>query len=279
MKKALLAVSLLSLMVLGCKTDNSNTGEEESFNPKTSFIIKGTIQGGENQRIWLEEMSPEGSRVFIDSIVLDDKGNFSYTYTPEYRSLYNIHTSDVNYAVLLPDCGETVDIKGQWDNFSLTYKVSGSPESILLWQMQQFSNDGSLALKDLVDTANYYDSLLHVKKISQKDYDLKRDMTDSLYSILFVEQQEYVCRFIEEHKGSLSTLIALYKPFNTHPLIDLRDPNCIYYYDMVLEGLQSSLPDNPHTIYFKNTTEHLRSAITRQREIEAAQQASKKISK
>jgi hypothetical protein len=35
---------------------------------------------------------------------------------------------------------------------------------------------------------------------------------------------------------------------------------------MVLEGLQEKLPDNPHTLKFKNTTEHLRSALARQEE-------------
>ena len=33
-----------------------------------------------------------------------------------------------------------------------------------------------------------------------------------------------------------------------------------------LQGLQQALPDNPHTLHFKNTTEHLRSALARQEE-------------
>lgn len=82
--------------------------------------------------------------------------------------------------------------------------------------------------------------------------------------MVFREQQEYVCRFIEENKGSLSTLIALYKPFNNRLLIDTRNPQSIEWYDMVLEGLQERYPDNPHTLHFKNTTEHLRSALARE---------------
>ena len=67
-----------------------------------------------------------------------------------------------------------------------------------------------------------------------------------------------MCRFIEENQGSLSTLIALYKPFNNRPLIDTRAPENIDWYDLVLEGLQQSLPDNPHTLHFKNSVEHQR---------------------
>jgi hypothetical protein len=56
----------------------------------------------------------------------------------------------------------------------------------------------------------------------------------------------------------------LYKPFNNRMLIDTRNPQCINWYDMVLEGLEQRYPDNPHTLHFKNTTEHLRSALARQ---------------
>ena len=106
--------------------------------------------------------------------------------------------------------------------------------------------------------------LLFDEKITQEDVLRKKDETDSIYRLTFQEQQDYVCRFLEENKGSLSTLIALYKPFNNRLLIDTRDPNSIEWYDLVLEGLQERYPDNPHTLHFKNTTEHLRSALSRQ---------------
>ena len=104
--------------------------------------------------------------------------------------------------------------------------------------------------------------------ISESDYEEARKMTDSVYINAFTDQQQYVCHFIEENLGNLSTLIALYKPFNNRALIDPRDPSSIDYYDMVLNGLEEKLPDNPHTIHFKNTTEHLRSALARQQENE-----------
>jgi len=80
------------------------------------------------------------------------------------------------------------------------------------------------------------------------------------------EKFQALCDEYQENKGSLSTLIALYKPFNNRLLIDTRDPGCIDWYDLVLEGLQQRYPDNPHTLHFKNTTEHLRSALKRNEE-------------
>lgn len=232
---------------------------------RDGFTISGTLDGGAGHTLWLEEIAPEGP-IFIDSIPVDRNGHFKYSYTPPYRSLYNLHTSENNYIVTLPDRGEHLEVTGRWDNLSLTYKVTGSPESQLLWQLQQYTNDGSTLLRGLVDTLGRYEAMLLADQIDEAVLDSVKTVTDSLYHVAFLEQQEYIDRFIDENRGSLATLIALYKPFNNRLIIDTRSPMSIDYYDMVLEGLQEKLPDNPHTLRFKNTTEHLRSALARQAE-------------
>ena len=228
-----------------------------------TFTISGTLDGGAGHTLWLEEIAPDGP-LFIDSIPMDSKGHFKYTYKMPYRSLYNLHTTEDNYIVTLPDYGEKLKVTGRYDNLSVSYDIKGSPESSLLWQLQQYTNDGATVLRALIDTTKYYQQLLAEGKVDIEVVYDKKDMTDSIYRLTAEEQQDYVCRFIEENSGSLATLIALYKPFNNRLLIDTRDPNSIDWYDMVLEGLQERYPDNPHTLHFKNTTEHLRSALSRQ---------------
>ena len=65
-----------------------------------------------------------------------------------------------------------------------------------------------------------------------------------------------MANFIDDNLGSLATLIALYKPFNNRPLID-PSTDFDFYLD-VLNGLEQTLPDNPHTLNFKNEVERLR---------------------
>ena len=250
MKKKVTILSFLAaLLMCGCH--------------KNTFTISGTIEDGAGKMLYLEELAPEGT-IFIDSIPINSKGQFKYRYKMPYRSLYNLHTTADNYIVTLPDYGEHLKVTGQWNNLSLTYDIQGSPESILLWQLQQYTNDGAEILNQLIDTTEHYAQLYFDKKVGEEVVLEKKDYTDSIYRETFQEQQDYVCRFIEENQGSLATLIALYKPFNNRLLIDTRDPNSIDYYDLVLEGLQERMPDNPHTLHFKNTTEHLRSALSRQ---------------
>ena len=247
--KRLVYLLLFALIFTGCKHD--------------TFTISGTLEGGAGHTLWLEEIAPDGP-MFIDSIPMDSKGHFKYTYKMPYRSLYNLHTTADNYIVTLPDYGEKLKVTGKYENLSLTYDITGSPESSLLWQLQQYTNDGARVLTDLVDTTKLYAQMLFDGKITQQQVLDKKDETDSIYRITRAEQVDYICRFLQENQGSLSTLIALYKPFNNRLLIDTRDPNSIDWYDLVLEGLQERYPDNPHTLHFKNTTEHLRSALSRQ---------------
>jgi hypothetical protein len=251
MKKALFLLPLsFILLFASCKHD--------------TFTISGTLEGGAGKTLWLEEIAPDGP-IFIDSIPINNKGQFKYSYKMPYRSLYNLHTTADNYIVTLPDYGEHIKISGQWDNLSVSYTVEGSPESGLLWLLQQYTNDGAKVLNALVDTTHLYAQLLFDGKITNEDVLRKKDETDSIYRITAEEQQDYIYRFLEENRGSLSTLIALYKPFNNRPLIDTRDPNSIDWYDLVLEGLQERSPDTPHALHFNNTTELRRSALSRQK--------------
>ena len=162
----LICLSLLLLGVSACKHDG--------------FTIEGTIEGGGGNCLWLEELAPEGP-IFIDSIRMDADGHFKYRYNAPYLSLYNLHTTENNYIVTLPANGETIEVKGQYDNLSATYSVKGSAESALLWQLQQYTNDGSKILYALVDSVNHYEALLAAGEMDNATYDKKKAVTDSIY--------------------------------------------------------------------------------------------------
>ena len=208
-----------------------------SCGSKDDIVIEGTLENGAGKTVFIEEMTPE-SRLFLDSITLDNKGHFSFRYAMPYKTFYNVHVSNEDYIVLLPDMGEHISLTGVYDSLSRSYHLTGGHDSQLLWQLQDYTNDGIRQLRDLVAMG------------------VQNDYTDSIFLSLYSQQQQYVVRFIEENLGSLATLIALYKPFNNHPLIDPE--TSFEFYPMVLEGLEQTLPDNPHTLNFKNEVERLR---------------------
>lgn len=221
---------------------------------KNTFTLEGSLENGANQTIYIEELTPDGP-LFIDSIHLDNKGCFSFRHELPYPTFYNLHVSPVDYVVLLPQAGEHVSISGNFTEFSFNYDVQGSSESQLLWQLQEYSNDGVLDLQELIkkDMQN--------RQLYEKDpagYTKAKEVTDSIFRDIFNEQFEYIHKFIEDNRGSLATLIALYKPFNNIPLIN--PTHNFEEYEAVLDGLQEKYPDNPHTLQFTNTVEHLRHA-------------------
>ena len=222
---------------------------------KNGIVIEGTLENGANRTIYIEEMSPE-ARIFLDSVKLDGKGHFKYKYEMPYETFINVHVSDADYVVLLPEMGEKIVLTGDYNAFSTSYQVKGNGESQLLWQLQDYSNQGTEILKDIVATDTKNRELLNNGDMSEEEYRHEHDITDSIYQSAYAEQQQYVVHFIEDNLGSLTTLIALYKPFNNHPLID--PSNSFEFYEAVLEGLQKTMPDNPHTLHFKNVVERTR---------------------
>lgn len=236
MRKSLWVALLLLLSLTGCHSK--------------SFTVKGHIAGGEGERLWMEEITPAGT-VFVDSIAIDDDGYFKYTCPLPYQSLYNLHTTSDNYIVLLPEQGENIVVAGEWRNLSMSYTVGGSEESLLLWDLQQQSNTSEGVVGWLVDTTNHYAYLLQRGLVGEEVVAAKKKETDSIFRQTRQEFREYLYEFIETNQGSLSTLIALYKPFNSRPLIDSRDSSSVEWYQTVANGLERVHPDNPHTLHFR----------------------------
>ena len=249
--KKILPIALAVLLLAAC-------------GDKHTVTFCGTLENGAGKVIYLEELTPEGA-LFIDSITLDGKGCFKYKYDMPYKTFYNLHASQYDYVVLLPDYGEKVEVEGCYDSLSMTYKIKGAGDSQLLWQLQSYTNDGINVLRHLGATDAANKQLLAEGKMTEAEYDAAHQQTDSVYLATYYEQQAYVMDFIEQHAGSLATIIALYKPFNVSmPLV--RPEEHFEYYDLVLQGLEEGMPDNPHTLNFKNTVEHLRYQYVMQQE-------------
>lgn len=236
--KKVLYLSIICLLATACGRN------------KETFTIEGYIKGGENKYVKIEEITPS-EVIYIDSVLLDDKGEFEFKYKMPYKSFYNIAVSQSDFIMLLPDYGEKIKITGDYNNLSRTYQLIGSPESQLLWQL----NDYTIMGADRLDSIkNVYDIL--IQNTDTNFIKKEKQLLDSIYLNAYYEQQDFVIGFIEEHSGSLSTLIALYKTFNTIPLI--KPEQGFEYYEIVNNGLKNNLPENPHTLNFDNTIKKMR---------------------
>lgn len=215
------------------------------------FRVEGTLENGADKTINISEVTPRDGEKDIATITLDKHGHFSFRHDMDYQTFYNLHVNATDYVVLLPQQGEHIILSGDYNNLTHSYEVKGSPESALLWQLQDYSNQGSEALVNLVAQNKQNKATL-----TDEEYQTAKRETDSIFLGIYSQQAKYMHDFIYDNQGSLATLIALYKPFNNHPLLPPQSSEELYA--IVLQGLQEQHPDNPHTINFKNTVEEVR---------------------
>lgn len=213
---------------------------------RNTFTLEGTLENGAGKTIYISELTPRDGEKETATLTLDKRGHFKMKEKIDYLTFYNLHVNQTDYVVLLPQQGEHLVLKGNYNDLTHSYEVSGSPQSTLLWQLQDYSNQGAQSISDLVaqDRENK-------ASLSPDAYEAAKLTTDSIFLAIRNQQAKYMEDFIYDNQGSLTTLIALYKPFNGHPIL----PPQQYYelYSVVLQGLTEQLPDNPHTVNFKNT--------------------------
>lgn len=262
MKKRIVILTLSFLVLLcaacgnkGKKTEDSAKFFSKSFgSPGGDFTITGKLQNASNLTLYLEEMTPDNGAQFIDSIKCDQDGNFKYNGNMPYQTFYNLHSSEYDYIVLLPKAGEEIRISGDTKKLNETYTVSGSYESQLVWQILQHINNTNLVIADIAQQDKY-----NKAKLSDEQYETAHKQTNSIF---LIEREKTIInfkKFINDNLGSLSTLYAIDAPFNhgSRVFYAETDPDM---FEIVLEGLQSTQPDNPHVQYFKLRVDRIRSA-------------------
>lgn len=115
---------------------------------KRAFELKGTLTDSKGETIYLEKlMNP--APVLVDSTSLDENGNFEFkNYTPR-MGFYRIKFNQQNFAMLVLDTADKVKITGSAKDLGNTYKVEGSPESVLFAQYNNLFKANSFRLDSL----------------------------------------------------------------------------------------------------------------------------------
>ena len=233
-------------MLAGCKGKSSNG--------TMCFEINGTLTNAANKMLYIEEMTPDNGPHFVDSIQCDKDGRFNYEGTMGYQTFFNLHGSEYDYIVLLPNDGEKIVLNGDATDLGTTYRVDGSPESRLMWQIQSYINDANRTIADIAQQDR-----LNRETLNDAEYEKARSVTDSIF---LAERQTIglmFLNFIEDNSGSLSTLYAVDAPFNHTGRVFYAESD-FEVFETVLEGLLRSNPDNPHTQYYQTRVERARSA-------------------
>jgi len=142
---------LLGIFIFLIKNSNSLSAQKES--PK-SFLITGTMKNlNPGSKLFLEHITPR-QMYFIDTSVIDDLGQFSFTGNVPLKSLARIKVENSNNNFLIALDNEKINFIGDIHDMN-NYSITGNSESE---QIRQFainmrSGKGTATwIKNYIDT-------------------------------------------------------------------------------------------------------------------------------
>ena len=247
--KTIKNIMLLALTMLSLASCHSSKSDG-----KMEFSVEGTLANAADKMLYIEEMTPDNGAQFVDSIPCDEKGHFKFKVAMEYQTFFNLHSSEYDYIVLLPADGEKISLSGDAADLGGSYRVEGSPESQLMWQIQSYINDANNTIADIAQRDRY-----NREHLGEAEYERAHKETDSIFVAEHNTVYVMFHNFIEANRGSLSTLYAIDAPFNHTGRVFYSEPD-FEVFEQVLEGLEEKNPDNPHTQYYRTRVERARSA-------------------
>ncbi len=206
---------------------------------KDSFDLSGAIQNTTESYLLLSEVGKSGFSQ-NDTLLIDEKGKFSKSIEMKEPTLYSLSLGN-EYIVICPSIGEQITIKANANDFSGSYSIEGSHESELLKELNKENYNIRLSLKSMSEELSKADS---TKFDSVRTSILEKFMKMKQY------QEKISADYIEKNKGSLTTLIALYRTFDGIPLFDHRQS--LDMHKKVLADLEQTLPNNQHTLTLRN---------------------------
>ncbi|MCX6252688.1 MAG: DUF4369 domain-containing protein [Bacteroidetes bacterium] len=202
------------------------------------FVIHGQLKNFTPGKIYLEEVDISDIRR-IDSALIGNEGKFTFTGKPLDQGFYLLKLQDGQSINLLLQKNETISITGDYKKLPKVYLISGSPGSLLLKDFYHHSNKNRALADSLTD-------LLHKHQFDDDYYQLTLTY-DDLFGKIWEDQKSFERNFIDQHQGSLATLLVLNYAFGPRPVLSEQDDWS--FYKKVDSILMKKFPSNKHVLY------------------------------
>jgi len=188
-----------SLIILLAACSNTNPQS------KGNFELKGKLSNTHGEKVYLDLMAPEGLKN-IDSVVIDEKGEFEMAPLIKDPGFYRLKISDKNFATLILDSNQKVTITGDASDIGNTYNVEGSPDSKLFLEINQAS---SINYRKCDSLQNIFHAFAEKSQTNPKGIDSVSKILESEYNILLAKQNKFLKEIIEKNPSSLASLAAI----------------------------------------------------------------------
>ena len=170
-----------------------------------NFELKGTFSNAQGETIYLEKLTGQNN-VIVDSAVLDEKGDFQFVnYMPKI-GFYRIKTSPQNFAMLVLDSTDKLNVIGNIKDLPNTYKTEGSPETKLFMEYNEISKKRDIRLDSLNKA---FQQVMEAHKMDSKRMDSLSKLFEEPYNVIINNTNEVLIAKIKQNAGMYSSIIAI----------------------------------------------------------------------
>ena len=233
MQKILISLSVILLLSF-CDGNKKNS----------SFQLKGTLSDSKAETLYLEKLG-SSKQVIIDSVILDENGNFEFTnYTPKI-GFYRIKTNDKNFAMLVLDSADKVTITGSVKDLGNTFKVEGSSETTIFIEYNNLSKSRDIKLDSLNKA---FQLLMETNKMDSKRMDSLSAIFETPYNSIINQSNILMVDKITKNTNMYSSIMAI-QALDPDKYSDL--------YKSLDAGLSKKFPNDKNVIMFHEVVERM----------------------
>lgn len=185
-----------SCMMLSC--GSAKNGCEGSVN--------GSLKNSSNQTVYLEELTPE-KIILIDSTKVKEDGTFSFKKSTRSINYYRIrlgkeqpanqYASPTNVVVFITDSTEKVTIEADGKAMNSTFKITGSKETDLLQEINNYLLIGEKS----IDSLN--------QLYQQNPANFNQQQGEMIFNDIAQKRSVYMKKFALDHSENFVVLQAL----------------------------------------------------------------------
>jgi len=125
-KSMLTIIVAITLLSAGCKSNKNGD----------NFMVSGTIEHAENQKLLLQEVPYGGKPIItLDSITISKEGRYQFQFIAKQEGLYRLSTNQEMEIIFIND-GDHIQINADANNYR-SYAVKGSESSLNLFEFLQ----------------------------------------------------------------------------------------------------------------------------------------------
>ncbi len=226
---------LLIFLISGCSQNNSNS---------IKTTIKGSFPAFTGKSVTLSEIEINKA-IALDTTKIADNGSFRFRFRRQGPGFYLVKVDNKNYVTLILDQEKMVKISSDLPSIRKSYNVEGSPDSELYRDYEMFLEANRTKVDSLSKTYTDYQR--------SAGFQSKKMELDKSYQEIFNFQRQYSVSFLENHCGSLASLLVINRRFGERMILTEKDD--FKYFTLIDSCLSIKYPDNKQLAEHKKRVE------------------------